>query len=176
MNYLLYTIILVSSLISSEIMNNTLDIIQDVFPGSISIEHSMYEIPKESIKKIQNTTKQKFFRPELNLWTILSKDSTSYYAILDNVKGKSLPITFLTIFNDSSEVHHTAIIKYREAFGGEVSSKKWLNQFNSYTDSSIYKVGNDIAGITGATISVHSITKGIRKLSMLINDIIKNNE
>ena len=35
---------------------------------------------------------------------------------------------------------------------------------------------NDIAGITGATISVHSITKGIRKLSMLINDIIKNNE
>ena len=50
MNYLLYTIILVSSLISSEIMNNTLDIIQDVFPGSISIEHSMYEIPKESIK------------------------------------------------------------------------------------------------------------------------------
>ena len=69
-------------------MNNTLDIIQDVFPESILIEHSMYEIPKESIKKIQNTTKQKFFRPELNLWKILSKDSTSYYAILDNEKGK----------------------------------------------------------------------------------------
>ena len=174
MNYLLYTIILVSSLISSEIMNNTLDIIQDVFPGSISIEHSMYNISEESVKKIQNTTKQKFFRPELNLWTILSKDSTSYYAILDNVKGKSLPITFLTIFNDSSEVHHTAIIKYREAFGGEVSSKKWLNQFTAYTDSSNYKVGRDISGISGATLSVHSITKGIHKLTLLIHEIIKD--
>ena len=80
------------------------------------------------------------------------------------------------LFSQYGDVESAKIIKYREAYGGEVSSKKWLIQFNSYPDSSIYKVGNDIAGITGATISVHSITKGIRKLSMLINDIIKNNE
>ena len=98
------------------------------------------------------------------------------YGILDNVKGKSLPITFLTVFNDSSQVYHSEIIKYREAYGGEVGSRSWLNQFNLYTDKSKYKVGDDISGITGATISVHSISKGIRKLSYLINEIIENDK
>ena len=68
------------------------------------------------------------------------------------------------------------MIKYREAYGGEVGSKAWLNQFIAYTDSSKYKIGDDISGITGATISVHSVTKGIRKLTYLIKEIIKYNE
>ena len=67
-------------------------------------------------------------------------------------------------------------IKYREGYGGEVGNKRWLKQFNTYTNSSKYKVGDDISSITGATISVHSVTKGIRKLSYLIHEIIKENE
>ena len=87
-----------------------------------------------------------------------------------------MPITFLTIFNDSSQVYHSSIIKYREGYGHEVGNRKWLDQFNLYNKLSPYKVGDDISGITGATISVHSVTKGIRKLSYLIDDIIKDNE
>ena len=132
----------------------------------------MYKISKES-KKAQNVVKQKFFRKELNVWEIQMNDSTYNYAILDNVKGKSMPITFLTIFNENEEVINAAIIKYREAYGGEVGSRSWLNQFINYSDTSNYKVGNGISGISGATISVHSVSKGIHKLSLIINDIIK---
>ena len=179
MNVLKNTIILLSVsavLFSSAITDKTLDEIKQIFPNSVSINHSKYKLSKESIKNIQNTVKQKFFRSELNLWIIIDQDSSKYYGILDNVKGKSLPITFLTIFNNSAQVHYSTIIKYREGYGGEVGNRRWLNQFNTYTDSSIYKVGNDISGITGATISVHSITKGIRKLSYLIHEIITENE
>jgi len=176
MNKLIYILFFISTIFCSKIINKTTDNIEDLFPNHISIEHKMYKIPKDLKKSIQNTAKQKFFRPEVNTWVIMSKDSLKYYAILDNVKGKSLPITFLTIFDDSSRVYYNSIIKYREAYGGEVSSKNWLNQFNAYTDSSKYKVGDDISNITGATISVNSITKGIRKLSYLIYQIIKENE
>ena len=176
MKLLFLILIFTSSILPSKIMDNTLNEIKNVFPNSLSIQHSKYQIPKISKKEIQNTVKQKFFRPDLNLWIIINEDSLKYYGILDNVKGKSLPITFLTIFDDSSQVYYSSIIKYREAYGGEVGSRSWLDQFISYTDSSQYKVGNDISGITGATISVHSITKGIRKLSYLINEIIENDK
>ena len=176
MKHLLYILLIIGSLFSSEITNRTLILINALFPNAISIEHSMYQIPKTQIKVIQNTAKQKFFRKELNLWVTTLEDSSKYYSILDNVKGKSLPITFLTTFNENKEVYQTSIIKYREAYGGEVASKSWLNQFTAYTDTSNYKVGNAISGISGATISVHSVTKGIRKLSILINSIIDNDE
>ncbi len=157
-------------------MDKTLNEIESVFPDRISIDHTKYKISKTSVKNIQNTVRQKFFRSEVNLWVIIDKDSSKYYGILDNVKGKSLPITFLTIFNDSSKVHYSSIIKYREGYGHEVGNRKWLDQFNLYSRISPYKVGDDISGITGATISVHSVTKGIRKLSYLIDYIIKDNE
>ena len=161
-----------SFLISSEIMDKTEAAIKEFLPNHISINHKIHKISKES-KKSQNIVKQKFFRDELNIWKIQINDSTYNYAILDNVKGKSMPITFLTIFNENEELINTAIIKYREAYGGEVKSKSWLNQFINYSDTSDYKIGNGISGISGATISVHSVSKGIHKLSLIIRDIIE---
>ena len=175
MNYK-YILIIISSqiLLSSPIMDKTLDKIKQSFPNNISIKHNLYQIDKKTLKEIQNTVRQKFFRKEVNCWHIINDDSTHYYAILDNVKGKSLPITFLTIFDENKKVFDSSIIKYREAYGGEIASKSWLNQFLNYTDSSNYNVGDAISGISGATISVNSVTKGINKLSILIDYIIKD--
>ena len=61
------------------------------------------------------------------------------------------------------------IVKYREPYGGQISNKKWLDQFNGKDNSSSYKIGDEISTISGATISVNSITKGIRKLTILIS-------
>ena len=158
----------------SKIIDQTELRIKEVFPDLISSEWSMYQIPSKNSKHIQNTVRQKFFRKEVNCWHIIDNDSTHYYAILDNVKGKSLPITFLTIFDQDKKVFYSSIIKYREAYGGEVASKKWLNQFVTYTDSSNYNVGDAISGISGATISVNSVSKGINKLSILIDYIIRD--
>ena len=167
-------IIFLNFCFSSKITDKTEKVLNDYFPENTSIEWTMYDIPKDEKKIIQKTVKQKFFRDEVNLWTITDKDSLKYYAILDNVIGKTMPITFLCIFNQSAEVEHSSIIKYREPYGGEVGNKKWLKQFNRYNDSSPYKVGGDISGISGATLSVNSVTKGIHKLSMLIHKIIKD--
>ena len=168
--------LIVSISFCSKIIDDTLKEIKEVFPNYISIKHSKHQISKSSTKNIQNTVRQKFFRSDVNLWIVNDNDSLTYYCILDNVKGKSLPITFLTIFDNFGKVHHVSIIKYREGYGSEVGNRRWLNQFINYNDSSIYKVSNDISSISGATISVHSVTKGIRKLSYLIHEIIKDNE
>ena len=40
---------------------------------------------------------------------------------------------------------------------------------------SLYKFPENIAGISGATISVRSVTKGFSKLSLLLPYIIKEN-
>ena len=81
----------------SKIVDNCNLQINSFLPDLISNEHSIYNIDSSIQKKIQNSVKQKFFRDELNVWKILAADSTKHYAILDNVKGKSMPITFLTI-------------------------------------------------------------------------------
>ena len=93
--------------------------IKEFYPEIINVEHKIYKLTNDD-KKSQNLVRQKYFRKELNVWKIELSDSTYRFAILDNVKGKSMPITFLTIFNDKNELENAAVIKYREAYGGEV--------------------------------------------------------
>lgn len=170
----LYIIIFLLSISSgSEIMKKTELRIREIFEEKVNLEHLIFDLTTES-KEIQNTVKQKFFRNELNVWKINLEDNTTNYAILDNVKGKSMPITFLVIFNSNKQVINASIIKYREEpYGGEVKSRNWLKQFIDYSDTSNYKIGSGIDGISGATISVHSISKGIHKLSLIIDEVIE---
>ena len=174
--YFFILILIMSYIISSEITERTETQIKDFFPNLISLDWSMHKIEKESQRTIQNTVRQKFFRKEVNTWILIDSDSSKYYAILDNVKGKSLPITFLAIYNQEGNLHTASVIKYREAYGGEVGNSSWLNQFTAFNDTSSYKVGDEVSAISGATISVNSISKGFHKLSMLIKEIIIEHE
>ena len=78
-----------------------------------------------------------------------------------------MPISFFLIFNLNGQILNTKIIKYREPYGGEISSLNWLNQFTNRTDSSSFKIGKEIDGISGATTSVNSVSIGIHKLALL---------
>ena len=134
---------------------------------TLILSHQKFTIPKEVKNNIQSQTKQKFFRNELNIWTISTADTISHYAIIDNSLGKSMPITFLVIFTTDGEIRYTQIVKYREPYGGEISSLSWTSQFMGMSNESEFKMGKTIDGISGATISTHSVTKGIHKLSLL---------
>ena len=159
--------------LSSEIQNKSIEEIKSYYNKEIKITNSKFPISKKIKKNIQNQVKQKFYREQIYCWMI-EIDGKQNYALLDNTLGKTMPITFLVIFNENKEVIHSKIIKYREAYGGEISGKKWLSQFIGMKSDSLYKFRKEIDGITGATISVRSFTKGINKLSLLLPYIINH--
>ena len=167
-----FIILTLSFLISSEIKEESINAIKSFYNDDIEIIDKTFVISKEIKNEIQNKVKQKFFRDQIYYWTIKKDGINQGYALLDNSKGKSMPITYLIIFNTNQEIIHSKIIKYREAYGGEVSGKKWLAQFKGMEKDSLYTFPQDIAGISGATISVRSVTKGFSKLSLLLPYII----
>ena len=129
MKYNIYILItLLSFLFPSKIMDATDFRIKELIPDFKNIEHKMFNL-KSSYKKTKKIVNQKFFREEVNTWKIQKNDTTYYYGILDNVIGKSMPITFLTLFKDTGEIFDVSIIKYREPYGGEVKSENWLKKF-----------------------------------------------
>ena len=137
------------------------------FDVNVSIYMHTLKLDAELEVLVQNKVKQRFYRDELYYWTISNNDTTIAYALMDNVLGKSMPITFLLILNNEGTILASKVIKYREAYGGEVGNKNWLAQFTNFTDTSQITVGKNIDGISGATISVNSLSKGIQKIAVL---------
>ena len=137
------------------------------FDFDVSINMHTLILDAELKALVQNRVKQRFYRDELYYWTISNNDTTIAHAFLDNVLGKAMPITFLVIINLDGSILVAEVIKYREAYGGEVGNKNWLAQFTHFSDTSQFTVGKNIDGISGATISVNSLSKGIQKMAVL---------
>jgi Na+-translocating ferredoxin:NAD+ oxidoreductase RnfG subunit len=85
------------------------------------------------------------------------------FAQVRNVKGKEQPITFLVAVDGHDALKDVDVLVYREPYGGEVAYEPWRKQFRGKTVTAPLSVGKDIKNISGATISSHSVTLGIRK-------------
>ncbi|HEY3012834.1 MAG TPA: FMN-binding protein, partial [Gemmatimonadales bacterium] len=84
-------------------------------------------------------------------------------ATVRNVKGKDQPITYLVAIDPANALKDVDVLVYREPYGGEVAYEPWRKQFRGKTTTAPLVVGKDIKNISGATISSHSVTLGVRK-------------
>ena len=85
------------------------------------------------------------------------------FARVRNVKGKDQPITFLVAIDSQDVLKDVDILVYREPYGGEVAYEPWRKQFRGKAATAPLVVGSDIKNISGATISSHSVTLGVRQ-------------
>lgn len=162
------------SVFPQDIKETTEKFIEEQFGSNAAYKFEKYKLPMSLKSSIEKKAKQRFFNDEVYLYRIFDDKNLKGYAVLDNVYGKSLPITFLVMFDLSGEVLSSHIVKYREPYGGAVKSERWNDQFVGLDAASEFKVGDNIDSISGATISVNSVTKGIMKTALLIEEIINN--
>lgn len=142
------------------------------FTKSNNIQFVKYGLDQETKVWIERESKQRFFGLFLYKWTVFESDTIKNIVLLDNVMGKTQPISFMVMFDVDGKIEYCEIVKYREDHGGQVQDKNWLMQFHGKNYKSSFTVGKDIDGISGATISTNSLSKGIFKLSLLIQRIM----
>lgn len=98
----------------------------------------------------------------------ISKDQKHLgYFYFGKAPSKADEFDYVIIFDDQLIIKKIKILAYREDIGGEISSKRWLRQFDGFTKSDELAYGKDIMGISGATISAKAMTKAV-------NDLLKN--
>jgi transcriptional regulator of nitric oxide reductase len=91
-------------------------------------------------------------------------DSLLGFAAVGNVIGKDQPITYLVAIGPDDRLKDIDILVYREPYGGEVAYEAWRRQFRGARATDSLRVGKEIRSISGATISVHAVTLGVRRL------------
>ena len=154
-------------MLNASIREDTESLIYDYYGDSVSLLFQKISLPDEIKFKAEKNVRLRFLKKHIYIWEVIQKDTLIGLAILDNVKGKSQPITYAVFFDETGIVSQSHIIKYREPIGGEISHKYWLNQFWGKSSNSEYEVGTDVDGISGATISVNAVTRGIHRCTFI---------
>jgi hypothetical protein len=100
---------------------------------------------------------------ELQSGRVWKVDSGGYF-FFDKVIGKHLYIDYTVALESNGRVRRVDILQYRESYGGEVRAPSWLAQFVGKTSASSLQVDNDIRNISGATLSSHHVTEGVKRI------------
>ena len=130
------------------------------FPGSDEIKKERLWLTKEEIRAIEEIYMYKIYETRFTFYTGIKNGKSMGSMLIDNIIGKSFPITFMTVLNTDGTVRDVEIMVYREPQGWEVRYKSFRSQFYGKDTSSN---SNEILSISGATLSVRAIKSGVYK-------------
>jgi hypothetical protein len=88
--------------------------------------------------------------------------------VLDEVVGKFELISYAVGINQDGTLRPIEILSYRESHGHEVRLPAWRRQFAGKSSASALRVGDDIANISGATLSCQHVTDGVRRIAAVV--------
>ena len=71
-------------------------------------------------------------------------------------------------------LRNVEILNYRESHGYEVRLPAWRRQFVGKGADARLRVGEDIANISGATLSTTNITDGVRRIVAVVSTLKAN--
>ena len=103
-----------------------------------------------------------------NLFAVKNKNALMGYVYIGNAPSKTATFDYLILFDKDFVVMKSKVLIYREEYGGEIGSKRWLKQFIGTSSASETLIPTkNISAISGATISVGSMTNAV-------NDVLKS--
>ncbi|RLD28968.1 MAG: FMN-binding protein [Bacteroidetes bacterium] len=126
-------------------------------------------IPSEIITTLPSTFNNN------GLYKIISEDTFLGYAYIAKAPSRDDNFDYLVLFDKNLIIVKAKVLIYREDYGGEIGSRRWLKQFIGKTKDDVLNYGDNIAAISGATISVRSMTIGINTLLRSIKILHKKN-
>ena len=94
--------------------------------------------------------------------------TTLGYVVVDEVIGKFELITYAVGITLDGAVKQVEVLSYRESHGHEIRLPAWRKQFVGKDSSAALRVGEDIANISGATLSCTHVTDGVRRIVAVV--------
>ncbi len=137
--------------------------LQEVFPNSDSIERKTLFLTDEQVNQIQRLAKTKLESKIVTFYVGEKADSTTGYAFFESNIVRTKPETFMVVLDKKARVQFVEVLAFYEPLD-YLPTSNWFALFTDKILSDELWPKRNIHNITGATLSVHAITQGVRKM------------
>ena len=104
-------------------------------------------------------------------WRVIAArngNTTLGFVVIDEVIGKVELISYAVGVGLDGMIRRIEILSYRESHGFEIRLPAWRRQFEGKGAASPLRLGDDIANISGATLSCTHVTEGVRRIVAVV--------
>ena len=134
---------------------------------------AQFKPSKQSVAKTNTIVKQTFgvevvsepLLVNVNYGSLKVDEIIVGYSCIEQASSKYDKFEFVVIYDADLNILQVKVLLYREDYGYEIKSKRWLKQF-------ITRETREVQAISGATISVNSLKRAVEQLSQKMKKII----
>lgn len=141
-----------------------------VFPDGTHFEKKIIpstEALREKMRALLGRTRPSIWEDAYVTYVVRRNGERLGFAVIAEEIGKHRAITFIVGIKPNGRVKDVALMVYREAYGGEVRDRRFMRQYHDKDLTAPLLPYRDIVNIAGATLSVQSIGRGVKKVLAL---------
>jgi hypothetical protein len=141
-----------------------------MFPKSERVRKETIKLSSDKKSLIEERIGWKF--PEEAFEVYIGETGTQIdgYAVVQNTIGKHKPMTYMVGVDNKGFISDIELLVFREARGSEVRQKRFNAQYEGKSVLDPVRINKDIINISGATMSVRSMSAGIKRVLVLIDE------
>ncbi len=142
-----------------------------MFPDSEEIEQVVLTLTPEQKQTIEERIGWHFPETAFDCFIGKTQGKVDGWALVQNTIGKHKPMTYMVGVNPAGEVINVEVLVYRESRGSEVRTARFNYQYEGKTVYDPIRINRDIINISGATMSVRSMSAGVKRVLVIVDEV-----
>ena len=157
-------------MVMAEVFLTEEDALKLMFPKSERIRKDFIRLTAEKKTQIEERIGWKFPEESFEVYVGETGTQVDGYALVQNTIGKHKHMTYMVGVDSKGACTNVELLVFREAKGSEVRTKRFNVQYEGKTVHDPIRINKDIINISGATMSVRSISAGVKRVLVLVDE------
>lgn len=154
----------------AEVFMSEDEAVKVILPKSQRIRKEVIQLDQDKKDLIEQRIGWKFPEQAFEVYIGETGDTVDGYAIVHNTIGKHKHMTYMVGVDAKGACSDVELLVFREARGSEVGRKRFNVQYEGKTVLDPIRINKDIINISGATMSVRSISAGVKRVLVLVDE------
>jgi hypothetical protein len=136
--------------------------LQIAFPDAERIEDQTYVLSDAQAERIGELAQSPLDSKLVKIYRGFHGDQLLGYAVIDIHNVRTMPEAFMVVLTPEGSVRSVRVLAFHEPLD-YLPNDRWYDQFDQKSLTSPLRVGGDIHGVVGATLSARATTRGVRR-------------
>ncbi len=144
--------------------------VKTILQKSQRVRKELIRLTQEKKEFIEQRIGWKFPEESFEVYIGESGGKIDGYAMVHNTIGKYKPMTYMVGVDPKGTCTDVELLVFRDAKGSEVGKKRFNSQYDGKTVTDPIRINKDIINISGATMSVRSMSAGVKRVLVLVDE------
>lgn len=157
----------------AKVYHSRAEALELAFPDAERVDSETYLLSDEQIEQIRELSRSEMESKLVKVYTGVKGGEVLGYAFIDIHNVRTLPEAFMVVLAPDGGVRSLRVLAFHEPIEYQPTAR-WYGQFTQKSLGEPLRVGRDIHGVVGATLSARATTRGVRRALALYEVLVRS--